>query len=294
MITIGLIGCGDWGRNILRDLLQIGAHVLVASRSEVSRQAARDRGASGTYTASEDLPDCDGYVLAIPIESLADEAIKLLSRKKPIFSEKTLCPTQADAEKLSAAGAHGRIFLMHKWEYHNGVRMLKHLAQSGRLGKLEQIQCQRHGWVAEGRIPDALTLLGVHDLTIVRHILGFIPEPRYALIRHQEQVPIGLTAVLGDDVKAILSVEARHAVQSRLITLMGTDGSACLGNGYADHILIHDRHGEHSEPFLNNMPLMDELKEFVGYLQGGAEPLCGFEHACSIAEALDKIRVIAR
>lgn len=294
MITIGLVGCGDWGRNILRDLLQIGAQVLVATRGEVSRRLAADLGAAGTFAGSGDLPDCDGYVLATPIDTLADEALKLLPRKKPIFSEKTLCPTRADAESLSAVGAHGRIFMMHKWEYHNGVRMLRQVAQSGRLGRLEQIHCQRHGWVAEGRIPDVLTLLGVHDLTIVRHILGFIPEPEYALIRHQGPTPIGLTAVLGNEVKAILSVEARHAVQSRSITLMGTDGSACLGDAYADHILLRDKEGEHVEPFPNNMPLLDELKEFVTYLQGGPTPLCGFEHACRIAEVLDSMRAIAR
>ena len=294
LLTIGLVGCGEWGKNVLRDLLRLGCQVRVASRGEASRSLARSMGAAEVVTSSEELPYCDGYVLATPIETLADEALKLIPRGKPIFSEKTLCPTLAEAERLLAAGAAGQVFLMHKWEYHNGVRAMRRLAESGCLGNLEQIQCQRHGWVIEGRTPDALTLLATHDLTIVRHILGFIPEPVYALIRCRESVPVGLTAVLGHEVRAVLSVEARHPTQSRSITLLGSKGSACLGDAYADHILIHDGMGERRWPFENNMPLLAELQEFVAYLEGGPEPACGFDHARAVAGVLDSLRRLGR
>lgn len=292
MVTLGLVGCGDWGKNILRDLVALQCRVQVASRSEDSRQRALALGAHGVCSAGPELPECDGYVLATPLGTLADEALKLLPRGKPIFSEKTLCPTLAVAEQLSDAGAEGRIFLMHKWEYHNGVRALRAVAESGRLGRLEQVHCRRHGWVAEGREPDVLTLLGIHDLTIVRHILGTIPEPQYALIRRQGDVPIGLTAVLGGEVKVVLSIEARHAVQSRCISLMGTEGSACLESAYEDHVRIRDARGEHLVPFESNMPLLAELSEFVAYLQGGPEPLCGFGHARLAAAVLDQLRAL--
>ncbi|MCF8064047.1 MAG: hypothetical protein K9K36_02295 [Desulfarculaceae bacterium] len=58
------------------------------------------------------------YRLAVPIDGLALEAKKLSSRSVPIFSEKTLCSTLAQADDLIASCGEGQIFLMHKWEYH--------------------------------------------------------------------------------------------------------------------------------------------------------------------------------
>lgn len=40
MTKIGLVGCGNWSRHILRDLKTLGCHVSVVARSEESRSRA--------------------------------------------------------------------------------------------------------------------------------------------------------------------------------------------------------------------------------------------------------------
>ena len=43
-LRIGLVGCGRWGRLILRDLLALGAEVQVTCRSEATMAAALSAG----------------------------------------------------------------------------------------------------------------------------------------------------------------------------------------------------------------------------------------------------------
>ncbi len=57
---IGLVGCGNWGRLILRDLLALGCEVAVAVPSEESRAAARDGGAALVVDAVDHLPAVSG------------------------------------------------------------------------------------------------------------------------------------------------------------------------------------------------------------------------------------------
>ncbi len=293
LTTIGLVGCGNWGKNILRDLISQGCQIHVASHEASSRKLALEMGASSACKKSDELPECDGYVVATPIITLATEVMKLLPKGRPIFSEKTLCPTVGVADNLEAAGAAENVFLMHKWEYHTGIQTLRTIYRSGRIGELEQIRCHRHGWVRPGLEPDALTLLSTHDLTIIRHILDLFPQPVFAQIRYENQVPISLLAVLGGLPKCIVSIESRHPVHSREVTLYGSEGAALLPDAYSEHILIRDKNGEEKVKFENNMPLFDELQEFVEYLQGGAKPRCGFSHGRMIAEMLDGLRQIA-
>ncbi len=290
MLTIGLVGCGKWGKNILRDLRTLGCLVLVVALSSESRERAMALGAERVFASSEELPSCDGYVIATPIPVLAQETPKLLPRGVPIFSEKTLCPTMAVAEELASAGCEGQVFVMHKWEYHRGIHTLRSIADSGRIGELEQVSCVRHGWKSNTQGVDVLTSWAIHDLSIVRHILGAIPAPEFSVIRRARGLPIALRAVLGEGPRAFLSVDFTHPQHMRSVCLHGTGGAALLPDAYADHILVRDYTGEERIPFDNTMPLYEELKEFVEYLQGGPKPRCGFGHAREAAMALDALR----
>ncbi|HSD57887.1 MAG TPA: NAD(P)-dependent oxidoreductase, partial [Methanotrichaceae archaeon] len=96
MKIIGLIGCGNWGSNILRDLIQLGCEVYVVDIDLQARSRAAANGAQQVFSKTDDLPVCDGYVVAVPIPDLTKETAGLLRFKKPIFSEKTLCLSMED------------------------------------------------------------------------------------------------------------------------------------------------------------------------------------------------------
>ena len=72
-MVVGLVGCGDWGVHILRDLRALGCDVPVAMRSDESRSHARVKVVPSVVVADvSTLGDVDGIVVATPTSSHAE------------------------------------------------------------------------------------------------------------------------------------------------------------------------------------------------------------------------------
>jgi prephenate dehydrogenase len=63
---VGLVGCGLWGRNILRDLLLEGAEVTVVDPDPSARSQAVAAGARASLAELDGLREVDGLVVATP------------------------------------------------------------------------------------------------------------------------------------------------------------------------------------------------------------------------------------
>jgi predicted dehydrogenase len=292
MQNIGLVGCGSWGKNILRDLLALHCRVHVVDADAAARMRALECGAEKVFAHAEELPVCDGYVVAVPIPDLAPVCIDLLKRKKPLFVEKTLCLSLKTADDLEKLGGNKYIFAMHKWHYHPGVEALRVIAHSGRIGTLKEMFTLRHGWVDDFHGGDVFWTLTVHDITIVKHIFGYIPERiiHAHAIQNAQGLPISLTAVLGQDPVVSISVNARHTHKVSAVSIHGDKGSAVLHDCYDDHITVRDEHGEEKIGIDTTFPLYLELKEFVSYLQGGPRPRCDLQSVREVTRVLLDLR----
>ena len=129
---IALLGCGLWGQNILRELLMLGARVIVIDPSEPARRRASQMGGVGAIAELEALPEIDGFVIATPATTHALAIESILDRRVPIFCEKPFTTDQASAVRLAAACAN--LFILHLWRYHPGVEALAELAAQRSAG----------------------------------------------------------------------------------------------------------------------------------------------------------------
>lgn len=292
MRKIGLVGNGSWGSNILRDLLQLKCEVYVADIDSKARTLASDLGAKKTFLESSGLPVCDGYVVAVPIPDLCKVSGSLLKNKRPVFAEKTLCTSLDDFEYLKGLGGEEYIFAMHKWHYHPGIDTLRLISQSQRIGELQEISATRHGWVNDYHGGDVFWTLCVHDLTIIKHILGYLPQDVRAINVNNDEngLPVRLSAMIGEKPVVNISVSGRHVHKISSVSIHGDKGSAMLSNAYADHVVIRDNKSEEKLPIDTTFPLYLELKEFVEYLQNGPKPKCGLQDAKEITQMLLHLR----
>lgn len=290
--TIALVGCGAWGTNILRDLLALKCRVLVADIDPHARTKAAANGAAAVFPGTNSLPECDGYVVAVPIPDLTPVCADLLKHKKPIFAEKTLCRSPLDFKRLSGLGGSRLIFAMHKWQYHPGIEALRQVAQSKKLGEIEELHATRHAWVEDFHGGDVFWTLAVHDLTIVRHILGTIPKKIRALnvIRDGTGLPIAFTAWMGEKPAVVISVNSRHCRKRSGVSIHGPKGSAELYSAYDGHISIRDEIGEGRVAIDKTLPLFLELQEFVGYLHQGPEPRCSLKDTWQVTRSILDLR----
>jgi hypothetical protein len=95
-------------------------------------------------------------------------------------------------------------------------------------------------------VGDVFWTQAVHDLTIIKHILGYIPGKIKAInvIINEDELPVSFTAMLGGRLVVIMSVNGGHCNKISGVSIHGKKCSAELYNAYDDHITIRDKAGK--------------------------------------------------
>ena len=294
-MRIGLVGCGRWGKLILRDLLDLGAEVTVAAPSEATRAEAMSRGALAAVPSHHDLPEADGYFVAVPTALHFEVTRDLSARDKPIFVEKPLTDDPQTAAELLRLAGH-RIFVMDKWRYHGGVLKLAELAKSGALGEIKALSSWRLGWGNPHRDVDAVWILAPHDLAICLEILGDIPPVQFASGWAGPGSEAEVTAVLRDREGPIVTmqVSSLQPGNRRSVVVTGSAASAQFNDSYDPEVIIR-RPGAAEEklPIATDMPLKAELQAFLSHIAGGPPPKSSAAEALLIVERTAAIRRLA-
>lgn len=271
--TIGLVGVGNWGRHILRDLISLGCEVHVVARSAESIERAREQGATSIVNSIDHLPELDAAIAA-PIATQHAVVVEQLAEHTagPIFCEKPLTADVAEAERIVATLAD-RVFVMDKWRYHAGVREMARLAQSGELGEVRGVAMRRVS--TRNPHPDVNTLWthAPHDLTIALEILGELPPLRVAVGEVVGGEIHGAVAILGSKPWITIEVTDFAPDHRREMRVVGSDATVILDGGWAESVTIR-RIGADDEVVETpgELPLLAELRAFVDHVRGGPPP----------------------
>jgi predicted dehydrogenase len=180
-IRIGVAGLGYWGPNLARNFASIPGCELVwccdAAAAARSRVASQFPGVQVTAELDDLLgdPSLHAIVLATPVPTHAELAVRVLEAGKHCFVEKPLALSVVDAQRaVDAAAATGRTLMVgHLLEYHPGLRALKELADTGELG--EEIFYIYGNRLNLGKLradENALWSLGAHDVSVVLSLAG--------------------------------------------------------------------------------------------------------------------------
>ena len=156
-----LVGCGRWGRNILRDLAGIGLPTIVVDPSAEALAAAASS-PSATYETLDVDERIAGVIVATPATNHVSTIEQVARWGVPIFVEKPLAVSTEEAE-LAAAVAGDRLFVMDKWRYHPGVEALGALAKAVSSGRFAPLRTWRLGWSEARREVDPIWTLLSHD-----------------------------------------------------------------------------------------------------------------------------------
>lgn len=297
---VGLIGCGRWGRNILRDLVAQGARVEVVTLGATQADAL-SLGAAACHGELAALPPQQGYIVAVPTTLHVAILEALLPRGRPIFCEKPLAERAADTRRLRDRAA-GQVFVMHKWRYHPGIAALAALLAEGRLGAPLGLQIRQLGWGHDHVDVDAATILLPHALSVTLHLLGRVPPLRLARATVPGRPDGGLLALLGDAAGAAPQVLLEYSVAEpdhrRSVVLIGDRATAQLAGSYDELLLLRPARpgvpvAEQRLPIAGQLPLEREVAAFLAHLAGGPPPLSSLEDELRVAERLDEIRLAA-
>ena len=297
-MIVGLVGCGRWGRNILRDLRELGCDVHVVARSPASVERAREGGARRIVDTVQDLAGVDGVVVATTTSTHAEVVERSLELDVPVFCEKPLCPDAAHASRLAAL-APARLFVMDKWRYHPAVLALGAIAREGSLGAIHGLRTIRIGWGSEHDDVDAVWVLAPHDLAIALEILGELLPPRAAVAEAGARGRAGLVGLMSSGERwHVLEVSSRSPERVRRVELHCADGVAFVAGGWDEHVTVlrDTPSGEPSEERVDTpgeLPLLAELRAFVSHLSGGPAPRSSASEGALVVEHIAALRALA-
>jgi predicted dehydrogenase len=182
-VSLAVVGLGYWGPNLARNIDSIPGAQLSWCADANPEVRARLQPAFRQTRFSDSLdevladPGLDGVLLATPVPTHADLAVRVLAAGKHCFVEKPLAQSVADAQRaVDAAAASDRILMVgHLLEYHPGVRALAEVVHSGELGDIHYIYTNRLNLGQLRADENALWSLGAHDVSVILELAGEEP-----------------------------------------------------------------------------------------------------------------------
>lgn len=174
--TIGVVGCGYWGVNLVRNFASLKVLAAVADRNAAAAAVMSQRYGVPVMGLAEMLADpaIQGVVIAAPAEQHAALVEEALLAGKHVMVEKPLALKIADAERLCRLSEEcGRILMVgHLLQYHPAFIALKGLCEEGRIGKLQYVYSNRLNLGKIRTEENILWSFAPHDISMILSLLG--------------------------------------------------------------------------------------------------------------------------
>ncbi len=183
-VKVGLIGCGYWGPNLLRNLAENEA-VDLRWICDLDRERLASMGRR--YPMAQQTSDCqslfadpelDAVVIATPVWTHFSFAKAALEAGKHVLVEKPLTASVAEGEALVEMAERNGLTLMvdHTFVYTGAVRKIKELVGSGELGDLLYFDATRINLGLFQNDINVVWDLAPHDFSIMDFVLARQPS----------------------------------------------------------------------------------------------------------------------
>jgi predicted dehydrogenase len=325
MLNIAQIGVGYWGPNLLRNLVanrrcrvSVVADLSSERRDYVKRLYPAVR---VTDNVDELLKDgeMDGVIVATPVATHFDLAMRALSSGKHILVEKPLATTVEEVEQMGELAKQKNLVVMagHTFLFNAAVRYVKKMIDSGELGDIRYIYSQR---LNLGRIRsdvDALWNFAPHDISIIQYWLNDV-TPLSVVKRGLDYIQrniddvVFVNIIYPNRIMANIHVSWLDPHRVRSMTVVGSKKMVVYDDIAENKIAIFDKgidrmavlgqNMDFDDPRFQNFnhrsgdvvmpridfqePLKVEIEHFLDCIEKGTKCITGIEHARKVVEIL--------
>lgn len=320
MINVGVIGYGYWGPNLVRNFSEVpGSRVAAVCDQQPERlvQLQARYPIIKTTTDPYDLykdPSIDAILIATPVSSHFDLAMKAVHAGKHVLVEKPMTATVEQGERLLEEAARCQRVLMvdHTFVYTGAVRKMKELVETGQLGQLYYYDSVRVNLGLFQHDVNVLWDLAVHDLSIMDYVLNARPTAVAATgmahVSGQPKDLAYLTCFFDSNLMAHFHVNWLAPVKVRRTLIGGDrrmivyddlevsekikvyDKGITLNNGQDQRyqLMVGYRSGDMWAPQLESTEaLRRESQHFVECIEKGQQPLTDGEVGLRVVRILE-------
>jgi predicted dehydrogenase/carbonic anhydrase/acetyltransferase-like protein (isoleucine patch superfamily) len=292
---IAVVGCGYWGKNLVRNFAQIG-HLCAVSddnKAQADKFAAEYDVPAMTYDQILNSDDIDGVVLATPASMHAQMGLDALEAGKHVFVEKPLALDVEDARKMVQASTANEKVLMvgHLLQYHPAFLRVKKLMRDGELGRLQYIYSNRLNFGKIRQEENVFWSFAPHDISMILGLAGSLPETVHTQASHYLHKDVADTTVthltFADGLNAHIFVSWLHPFKEQKLVIIGTEGMLTFTDNepwdkklqlYKHKVVWKDGLPEPAKadpiyvPLEEDEPLKLECQHFVDCIKDGEMP----------------------
>ncbi len=182
-IKVGVVGCGYWGPNLIRNLRQAtDCHLatlcdLSEDRLRHMRKLYPDLATTSRFEDLLENAELDAVVIATPARFHFEMAKAALYAGKNVFIEKPMARTTAECEELIALATKQGLIIMvgHTFLFSPAVRRMKEIIDAGDIGKVQYIAARRLNLGLFQKDINVAWDLAPHDISIILHLLDEKP-----------------------------------------------------------------------------------------------------------------------
>lgn len=310
-VATALVGCGYWGKNIARNLHQLGCLDWVVDESPKVLEAVKAayKGVRTTRDLRRALrdPKLKAVALASPAALHYEMATAALSAGKDVFVEKPLALRVAQAEELVRLARRRKRVLMvgHILQYHPAILKLKQLVLDGELGEIHYIYSNRANLGKVRKEENILWSFAPHDIDVILLLMNAMPEwattSGQSYLQH-DVADVTMTCLgFPGKARAHIFVSWLHPLKEQKLVVIGSRKMAVFDDVVKEGKLrlfdkgIDMRDGrpvvrqisESTLFFPESEPLREELQHFLECVRTRREPKSDGANGLRVLKVLD-------
>lgn len=309
MKNIAVIGCGYWGKNLVRNFHELGVLAAVCDPVETVAKTFSEQYHVPARSWEEILNDTSihGVVLAVPVPLHAKLCIEALEAGQDVFVEKPLALTEAEGLNIKETlQKTSQILLVgHLFRYYPAVEVIHKFITSGNIGALRYIRAHWFNFGIIRSTENTLWSIAPHAFSVIRALVQ--SDIRSIIARGQhffrdklaDRADISIAYHFG--VHAEVCVSWIHPFKERKLVVCGTEGMLVF-----DDILppeqklqlyrhIYARNGQsvitkkadpENIPLPSTEPLKAECQHFIDCMRTRQQPRTNIDEGLAVLHML--------
>lgn len=302
---VAVIGCGMWGKNIVRNFYNLNALKMVCDLDQENlkkiTEGYKDIILTSDFNDIINDPEITGVAVVTPSHTHFKIVKAMLEAGKNVYVEKPISTVAQEAKDLmDLANKKGLVLMVgHLLLYHPAVNRLKMLIEEGALGDIVYAQSDRLNVNYHKNDRSVMWDLAPHDVSMVDYVTGKTPKRVISAVGCSSDKDdimdiTHLTLEYEDGMVAQISDSWITPKKHVVLLVRGTKATAILDDTLPEHKLqifdnkIPANTQNIALDYLEIEPLKLECQHFLSCCKNGTKARSGGENGYEVVSILEE------